>query len=240
MDTAVLLKPEQWAERTFGQVQVRDLRRTRRAVKAACEMVRDPAASLPKQHHTWKAVKALYRLLKAPDVTFEALMGPHWQQTRADLASKAIVLLVQDTTELDLSSHVAMTGLGPIGNGKGRGLLVQTVVAVLPETRAVLGCLAQHPVVRVPAPPQEPRYQRRHRDQRETDIWMQMVEQVGPPASTGLLVHVVDRGADMLAFFRRCRLTQTPFVVRAAQNRLVHADEDAISPSLGSDHALVR
>src|SRR5260221_219745 len=160
--------------------------------------------------------------------------------TRADLASKAIVLLVQDTTELDLSSHVAMTGLGPIGNGKGRGLLVQTVVAVLPETRAVLGCLAQHPVVRVPAPPQEPRYQRRHRDQRETDIWMQMVERVGPPASTGLLVHVGDRGADMLAFFRRCRLTQTPFVVRAAQNRLVHADEDAISPSLGSDHALVR
>jgi Transposase DNA-binding len=207
MDTATLLDPDQWAEQTFGAVHLRDGRRAQRAVNAAGAMVRDPAASLPQQQHTWKAVKVLYRWLNEPDVTFAALLHPHWEQTCAALSGHAVALLVQDTTELDFSSHGAMTGLG------------QTVLAVLPETRAVVGCLAQRPVVRVPAPPRERRYQRRHRAERETDIWLRMVEQVGPPTSPGILVHVGDRGADMLPLFRQCRWTQTHFVVRAAQNR---------------------
>jgi hypothetical protein len=224
MDTATVLDPDQWAERTFGQTHLRDRRRSRRAVQAAGAMVRDPAASLPQQQHTWRAVKAVYRLLNEPDVTFEALMQPHWQQTRAALQGHAIVLLVQDTTELDFSAHPAMTGLGQIGNGKGRGILLQTVLAVLPETRTVLGCLAQQPIMRVPAPPHEQRYQRRHRAHRETDIWLRLVEQVGPPPTgSGCLVHVGDRGAAMLPLFRQCRMTQTHFVIRAAQNRRVKA-----------------
>jgi hypothetical protein len=97
-------------------------------------------------------------------------MQPHWQQTRACLQAEAVVLLVQDTTEMDLSAHVSMTGLGQIGNAKGRGFLLQTVLAVAPKTQAVLGCLAQRPFLRVPAPKSEQRYQRRHRANRETDV----------------------------------------------------------------------
>ena len=77
MNRVALLNPEEWAEHTFGQIEVRDVRRIRRAVKAAGCMVREPAASLPKQQQTWKAVKALYQLLDEPEVTFEALMRPH-------------------------------------------------------------------------------------------------------------------------------------------------------------------
>jgi hypothetical protein len=191
-------------------------------------MARDASASLPQQMQTWKDVKALYRLLDEPDVTCEALMQPHWQQTQACLEGYPIVLLVQDTTDLDLSHRAKMSGLGQIGNAKGRGMLLQTVVAVEPASRAVLGCIAQKPFVRVSAPVQEQRYQRRHREHRETDIWMQMVEQVGSAPATSLLVHVGDRGADMFPFFRACLLTQTHFVVRAAQNRRVEAKEEEI------------
>ena len=228
MEPDQLLHPDQWAEVTFGQALLQDRRRTRRAVKAACAMVRDPAASLPKQHQTWKDLKAVYRLLDETDVTFEALMQPHWQQTQACLQAEAVVLLVQDTTEIDLSRHATMSGLGQIGNAKGRGFLLQTVLAVVPETPAVLGCLAQKPFVRTPAPKSEQRYQRRHRAHRERDVWMQMVEQIGTPACAGLPVHVGDRGADRRPFFRKCLATQTPFVVRAAQNRRVQASEAEI------------
>jgi hypothetical protein len=84
------------------------------------------------------------------------------------------VLLVQETTELDLSHRAKMSGLGHIGNAKGRGILLQTVVAVEPESRTLLGCIAHKPFVRVSAPVQEQRYQRRQRAHRETDLWMQM------------------------------------------------------------------
>jgi hypothetical protein len=70
---------------------------TSRAVKAAKRMAENPSANLPAQMQTWKETMALYRLLKEDDVTFEALMQPHWQQTREQALSSPVVLLVQET-----------------------------------------------------------------------------------------------------------------------------------------------
>src|SRR5438270_958980 len=103
MNTQEVLDPKSWAERTFGSVQLHDRRRTRRAVQAATNLAENPLGSLPAQMHTWKEIKALYRLLDEPDVTFTALMQPHVQQSREQATSSPVVLLVQDTTDIDLS-----------------------------------------------------------------------------------------------------------------------------------------
>src|SRR6202140_3155886 len=152
MNPQDLLDPKSWAERTFGGVQLDDLRRTRRAVQAATNLAENPLGSLPAQMQTWKETKALYRLLDEPDVTFAALMHPHFEQTRQQANSSPVVLLVQDTTAIDLSHRRKISGVGQIGNERGRGFFVQTVLAVRPETREVLGCMAQEPFVRIPAP----------------------------------------------------------------------------------------
>ncbi|GHO48628.1 transposase [Ktedonospora formicarum] len=62
MNIQTVLDPEAWAEQTFGQVQLRDMRRTRRAVQAACAIARDASASLPKQQQNWKGVRILVSL----------------------------------------------------------------------------------------------------------------------------------------------------------------------------------
>ena len=51
-------------------------------------MAENASASLPAQMQTWKETMALYRLLDEDDVTFEALMQPHWQQTREQIESQ--------------------------------------------------------------------------------------------------------------------------------------------------------
>ena len=232
MTTQDLLDPKSWAERTFGGVQLHDIRRTRRAVKAASSLAENPLGSLPAQLHTWKETKAVYRLLDEPDVTFAALMQPHLQQTREQALSSPVVLLVQDTTDIDLSHRRKISGVGQKGLERGRGFFVQTVLAVRPEMREVLGCIAQEPFVRIPAPEGEQRYQRRQREKRETDIWMRQVQAIGTPESASRWVHVGDRGADMFPFFQACRSTQTHFLVRAAQNRRVEGCDEAISYSL--------
>ena len=232
MNTQDLLDPKSWAERTFGGVQLHDMRRTRRAVQAATNLAENPLGSLPAQMHTWKETKALYRWLDEPDVTFAALMQPHFQQTRAQATGEDVVLLVQDTTDIDLSHRHKISGVGQIGNERGRGFFVQTVLAVRPQTREVLGCMAQEPFVRIPAPEGEQRSQRRKREERETDVWMRQVQAIGTPESGSLWVHVGDRGADMFPFFQACRSTQTHFLVRAAQNRRVQESEEEISYSL--------
>ena len=232
MNTQDLLDPKSWAERTFGDVQLHDRRRTRRAVQAATNLAENPLGSLPAHMRTWKETKAVYRLLDEPDVTFAALMQPHLQQTREQATSAPVVLMVQDTTDIDLSHRHKISGVGQIGNERGRGFFVQTVLAVRPQTREVLGCMAQEPFVRIPAPEGEQRYQRRKREERETDVWIRQVHAIGTPESGSVWVHIGDRGADMFPFFQACQATQTHFLVRAAQNRRVQESEDEISYSL--------
>jgi Transposase DNA-binding len=226
MNTQDILDPERWAKKTFGASQLNDIRRTGRAVKAAKRMAENPSATLPAQMQTWKETMALYRLLKEDNVTFEALMQPHWQQTREQSETRPVVLLVQDTTEVDLSHHPKTKGLGQVGNERGRGLYLQTVLAVLPHSGEVLGCAMQEPFVRKPAPLGETRSKRRQRSERETDVWMRQVTRLGSFPAEATVVHVGDRGADMFPFFQACQATQTHFLVRAFENRRIEPEEE--------------
>src|SRR5947208_9007540 len=135
MTTQDLLDPKSWAERTFGSVQLHDLRRTRRAVQAATNLAENPLGSLPAQMRTWKETKALYRLLDEPDVTFAALMQPHLHQTREQATSAPVVLLVQDTTDIDLSHRRKISLVRQICNESGRCLFVKTKLTVRPQTQ---------------------------------------------------------------------------------------------------------
>jgi hypothetical protein len=103
MTTQEVLDARSWAERTFGNVQLHDVRRTRRTVQAASKLAENPEESLPAHMQTWKESKALYRLLDEPDVSLAALLQPHFQQTREQATALPVVLLVQDTTDIDLS-----------------------------------------------------------------------------------------------------------------------------------------
>ncbi|MBO0791895.1 MAG: hypothetical protein J2P36_13240 [Ktedonobacteraceae bacterium] len=119
MNPKEILDPESWAKRTFGPSDLKDLRRTGCAVQAAARMARNVSASLSAHMQTWKEIIALYRLLNEDQVIFEALMQPHWQQTHEQVESQLVVLLIQDTTDVDFSHHRKTDGLGQIWNEQG-------------------------------------------------------------------------------------------------------------------------
>lgn len=217
--TLVLGPPDAWAAATFGTAALGDPRRTARLVRTAAAIARQPAASLPARLADPAALKATYRLLGNDAIGFEAILAPHTSQTRA-AATAGVVLLVQDTTDVDFSTHRAVTGLGPIGNGGGRGLFLQTMLAVRPDERCPLGVLAATPFVRTPAPAGETRHARAHRA-RESDIWGTMATQVGPPPAGTRWVHVADRGADCFTFFTAVQAAGADVLVRVTQNRRV-------------------
>ena len=216
----MMLNPPEWARRQFGSVQLEDERRTPRAVSMGAAFMRNPSASLPRQMGSPKALKAAYRLLAEEDVTFVALMEPHWQHTRAAAQPHPLVLLVQDTTELDYSAHFTTTGLGPIGNG--RGMLPQTVLAVVPQPRQVLGIAHQEPFLHQPVPRKGENASQRQKRPRESEVWSRSVERIGPAPAGCLWVHVGDRSSDLYEFQLTCHQTQTHFLVRARHNRRIY------------------
>ena len=72
---------EQWATQQWGQAELGDVRRNHRAIQMGAALAANPAASLPAQMGGWSELKAAYRLLDEPDVTYTGLSLPHWQQT---------------------------------------------------------------------------------------------------------------------------------------------------------------
>ncbi len=69
------------------------------------------------------------------------MMGPQLEQTRSPAGRMPQVFLVQDTAQLNFSSHPHCTGLGPLGRGALRGLHQQNVLAVDPLRRRPLGLM---------------------------------------------------------------------------------------------------
>jgi hypothetical protein len=231
LEWETVLCPQAWAQATFGEVRLRDKRRTERAVKLAEALAGEPSGSLPTQLGARKEVQASYRFLQSGQVSYEALMRPHVKQTRAQCEQRPVVLLVQDTTDLDYQAHPKTSGLGPIGNGTHHGFLVHTMLAVEPSSAELLGIAHQEPFLRQPAPKGERASQRLQR-QRESQVWDRAVQALGMPPEGVLWVHVGDRYSDIYTLFLQCQRQQTHFVIRASYDRCVDERVQEAAPAL--------
>jgi hypothetical protein len=212
--TAVSLNVDQWAEEQFGSCELGDRRRTDRLVRYAAQAAADPSSSTPEQTECWGDCKAAYRLMECDDVTFQAITAPHHQATRA--RAEGTWLLISDTTETHFPGmHVQ--GLGPTGDGKGRGFLLHSSLMVRPDGHEIVGLAGQVIHYRRPVKREPGGAQRLRRKNRESVIWSQVIDRIGAAPKGVRFLHVFDRGGDQFELFCRMTRQQTGWVVRAAQ-----------------------
>jgi len=203
-----------WAEEQFGPCVLGDKRRTARLVRLAEEVLAHPAGSLPEQTTNMADLKAAYRLFDRPEVTFEKVAAPHWERTRRQAPGR--YLLLDDTTEVEFGIRRQIVGLGPTGNGGGRGFLLHSSLLVAAEGEEIFGLAGQKIWYRKAAPKKENTTQRLAR-KRESELWGQVIDRVGRPPAGTQWVHVMDRGADNFEVYCHCREQHTDWVVRATQ-----------------------
>ena len=200
----------------------------------ATQVAGDPSSSLPKQTQDWSDLKAAYRLLDRPEATFEVIASPHWQLT-TDQAAAGRYLILDDTTEIDFGPTRQAKGLGPVGSGVGRGFLIHSGLMVDPRDEWIVGLAGQILFHRQPAPKGETRTQRRQR-QRESAVWGQLIEQIGPPPAAAQWIHVMDRGADDFEVHCRAQRIGADWIGRVkSRNRRVRdqaGTEGALSDAL--------
>jgi len=216
----MIVETTEWSEATFGKVKLGDSRRTRRVVQSGARMAANPQGSIPRQMQSWPAAKAVYRLMNEPEVTHAGLMQPHWEQTRQQASEAEVVIIIQDTTDLDYTGR-EVAGLGPIGDGRGEGFRLHSALAIQPVPREVMGLMYQWPLIRQAAPvPPESSYQRAKRA-RESQLWENAVAAIGHAPQGTCWVHMGDRGSDIFGFFQACLEHGCHFLVRAQEDRRV-------------------
>src|SRR3954453_16311313 len=210
-----------FGSRHFGEAQLGDVRRTRRLVQAADAIAQHPGGTLPQKLHDPTPVDALYRLANRKEVTHDAVLEPHRQRTlRAMRQADGPVLVIHDTTELDYSTSKSLTGLGQIGNGRGRGYECHNALAVHASTRTVLGLANQILARRDTVGKGESREARRRRETRESRLWKRGSEAVGPAPEGATWVDVCDRGADVFEYIAYKHKALAHFIVRSKHDRL--------------------
>lgn len=225
MDGVVTLAQRKvWAREQFGAARLGDARRTSRLVKLAEQMAGHSSGSIPQQTGRAADMKAAYRLFASPQVTHAAVVAPHLAQTRARASGLPQVFLVQDTAELNFSTHVHCEGLGPIAHGKGLcGLHQQNVLAVDPVQRRPLGLMYQQHHRRRERPASHGRTEKRRTPlaARESHWWVEAIRRIGAPPEGVRWVHVGDRGEDIYGVYDEARRQGTDWLIRVARDRRV-------------------
>ena len=137
---------------------------------------------------------------------------------RSTLPPDEPFLLLGDTTTLDFGIHRNVEGLSPVGDGGGRGFLLHSSLMVGAEAEEIVGLAGQTIYHRKPVPKGETFRQRLNRD-RESKIWGDVINLIGSAPERVTFTHVFDRGADNFEVYCHLVLSQTGWVVRAAQLR---------------------
>lgn len=212
-----------WAEAQWRDVRLGDVRRCARAVKMGAQLAALPSGSLPQQAGSWGEVKAAYRLLNEADVTHEALSQRHWEGSlEAARGAPGVVLFIQDGSELSYSQHRAATGLGPIGNGQGRGFELHSCLAVEAQTQTVLGLAGQRVWTR-----ESLMRERRARGETivrtEGGVWAATLAALGavPQACRQRWVSVGDRNSDIFSYLKNAQSLSWECLLRVSKVRQV-------------------
>ena len=125
----------------LGGVELGDERRKRRLIRLATRMAQHPERSVKSACRGAAESQAAYRLLHREEVTPEAILEGHQEATlsRAALVEGESLLFLQDTTELDFSTHKALKGSGPLGEKERRGFFAHNRLLVAEEEGVALG-----------------------------------------------------------------------------------------------------
>ena len=89
-----------------------DKRLTDRYGNIVDRLCASPNQSIPASFNGWKETLAAYRFFNHEDVTPEQIMSPHRDATLERIKKEKIVLIPQDTTEIDFTGRKSLSGMG--------------------------------------------------------------------------------------------------------------------------------
>jgi hypothetical protein len=231
-----LLAPAQWAQTEFALAELGDRRRTQRLVKVASRLAQTPTGTMPQAFPDMRDLKGVYRFVDHLEFGPAEIQQPHRQRTLEACRQPGEYLLIEDTTELDYSSHPHTAQLGFIGNGGGRGLWLHSTLAVRIEAwdlnqkpeGIALGLLDQKSWIRTQKGLRHQGWRQRMTRRRESDRWAKALGQLGAPPPGCQWIYVADRESDFHEPLERCQRHGVDFIIRAYQDRVLAQGEERL------------
>lgn len=230
---------EQWITQELERTELGDTRRTKRLIKIVENLSAKPEASIPQASGTWAETKATYDFWDSPYIKPSMIRQGHIDATVERISKQGVVLAIQDTTELNYTSHKALSGTGYLDSKYAQGLKVHSVFTASPQG-IPLGIIEQQ----VWARKEEELGKAEHRkqkstQQKESQRWLdalKLTESIIPESVQ--VVTIADREADIYDLFACPRRPGSEFLIRATQNRCMLGSEQHLWETLESVDSL--
>ena len=205
-------------------IDLGDRRLNKRSVKVLEALSANPEASVNGATEGWADTQAAYRFFDNGNVTPERILEPHSEATVRRMQDHPVVLIVQDTTELDYTAHPARD-VRCLNETHRHGLYVHLQLAVTPD-RLPLGVVGVHAFDRDPDTlGQRPNRKHEPIEAKESLRWLTGYRRACALAARcpgTRIVSVGDSEADMYDLFLAAQDAVGPkadYVIRAYENR---------------------
>jgi hypothetical protein len=234
-----------WAAEESVLADFGDERLNHRYARIVSSLGNNPNLSIPAGCSGRAEMEATYRFIDNDKVTFEKILAPHSLCMLRRAAGQAIVLLVNDTTEIDLTRpHQQVAGAGGLDGSARRGIFAHVLHGFTPAGMP-LGTLSAQIINR----PLEPKHKGKTKlekeklraatpiEQKESMRWLTAFREARQAAGElpdTQCIYVADSEADIYEILAEPRQTsdgrQMDLLVRGCRERLL-AMEDAAGDS---------
>jgi hypothetical protein len=168
-------------------------------IKGLDGLASHPPKSIPSSFKSWKETIAAYRFLNHKNVTPDRILTPHRNATLARIKNEKIVLIPQDTTEIDFTGREPISGMGYLGTEYSHGFYLHPSLAMTPD-RTCLGIVNTHLWTREKLGTAKLR-KKRPIEEKETYRWITGYETANAIALASpdtLIVSIADREGEKL------------------------------------------
>jgi hypothetical protein len=225
-----------WVVNEMKTARLRDKRLNARLQEVLDQLASRPTGSIPSACGGYAETAAAYRFFDNDGVSFDDVLQPHIDETRQRIEAQPAVIMVQDTTEIDLTRpNQQVVGTGPMDGSSRRGIFCHLLHALTPDGTALgtvrainwareemtTSCskLTRHQRIAVPI------------EQKESYRWIATLEHVQRMASElpkTQFVCVADSEADIyeLMVAAMAEPRQADWIVRACQDRALPAEAE--------------
>lgn len=209
-----------------------DQRLTKRLGKVIEQLGAKPNMSIPAATHGRAEMEAAYRFFDNEKVSPEKILQPHIEATRERISQTEVALLVQDTTDLDLTRpQQQVRGAGPMESNTRRGIFLHPLLAFddhgLPLGVAWQKSWARKKIRKNPTSKERDDRQRRTPiEEKESFRWiegMRAARKVAEDYPQTTCVCIADSDADVHELFCESQVTsrgKLHLLVRACKNRI--------------------
>lgn len=218
-------------------IDLGDVRLNRRSKEVLKSLAANAESSVNMACQTWADTIGAYRFFNNPEVTAEKILEPHRQATVERMRAQPVVLIVQDTTELDLTKH-APVDVRHLNNKHRRGVYLHDHIAVSPD-KICLGVVGMEAFDRdVDSLGKTLERRTLPIEEKESFRWLKgyrLACELAAECPGTQVVSVADREGDIYDIFVDAAIQNEPraeYVIRAQEDRSTFEPKPEVGPKV--------